>query len=114
MAVDQIVPILIAKRELVDGRVRNHRVHSKVRQLQMVFCKVAVGQISSSVRLIIQTVIGLRVVGNVGAVLLVDEPVRASVVAILEEWTRDSSNRFSRMSVPCGQWSIGESRPRLH
>ena len=113
MAVDQIVPILIAKRELVDGRVRNHRVHSKVRQLQMVFCKVAVGQISSSVRLIIQTVIGLRVVGNVGAVLRVDEPVRASVVAILEEWTRDSSHRLSRKSGPSGKRQFGERRPRL-
>ena len=30
MAVDQIVPILIAKRELVNGRVRNQSVQRKV------------------------------------------------------------------------------------
>ena len=64
----------------------------------MVFREVAVGQITRAIRLIIQTVIGLRVVADVGAILRVDEPVRAPVVTILVEWAREDGGRLSRKS----------------
>src|SRR5882757_987894 len=64
----------------------------------MVFREVTIGQIARAVRLVIQAVIDLRVVAEVGRILGVDEPVHAAAVASLEERTRDNSCRLSRKS----------------
>ncbi len=69
----------------------------------MVFRIVAIGKIALAVRLIVEAVIGLRVVADVGRVLAVDEPVHTTVVAILVERAGNYSSGLRRESCRLGE-----------
>src|SRR5437879_1810911 len=62
----------------------------------MVCGEVAFRQVTRAARLVIQTIVSLRAVADVGIVPVVDGPVEAAVIAPLVERTR---NRFSGLSV---------------
>ncbi len=91
MARNQVVPVLESGGESVDRCGRELRIKREVGNLQMVRREVACCEVLCAVSLIVQAVIGLRAVADVGVVPVVDSPVEAAVVAPLVEGTR---NRF--------------------
>ncbi len=94
VAVDQVVPILEAKGKLVDSVVREDAIHGEVCQLKVIDGEVSVGQIAGAVGLIVQAVVGLRGIADVGGVPVVDRPVHAAVVAPFVKGTRDGNGRL--------------------
>src|SRR5262249_6079320 len=81
MAGDQVVPILIAYGQLVDGSRRKQRIEGDVRDDQMVGGEISVGQIASAVGLVVFAVVVLRAVTGIEAVLGIDGPVKTAVIA---------------------------------
>ena len=94
LAVDQIVPILVAEGEAVDQGVGKHRVQGEIRNLQVVLGEVAAGEIALLVRLIIQAVVRLRTVADVGGLAIAELVVQATVVPVFKERGRDNSRRL--------------------
>src|SRR6266403_1141280 len=99
VAVNEVVPILVAQCELVDQCRRNNGVQRKIAYDQMVFGEVAFGQVKGSVRLVIQAVVDLRSVAEVGAVLAVDHPIEPAVVAPFKKGTRNGGRGLIRETV---------------
>lgn len=64
----------------------------------MIFRKVAVGEVSGAVRLIIEAVVGLRIVRDIGVVVAVDIPVHAAVIAGFKEGARDHGGGLCRQA----------------
>ena len=89
LAGDQVVPILKSECKLVDDSIGELRIHRQVSDLKMVGSEVAVGKISSPVGLIVEAVIGLRAVAEIGRVPVVDGPVHATGITPLVEWPRN-------------------------
>src|SRR5207249_12283246 len=62
---DEVVPVLIAKREWGNGRVRKNRVPRKVAKDQMVLGGVAGGEVACGVGLVGQAVVDVTVVAEI-------------------------------------------------
>ena len=84
-AVDDVVPVLISERELVHHGGGQRGVQGEVGDLHVVVGEVARIQILEAVGLVVEAVVRLRRVRDVGGILGVDVPVGATVVARLEE-----------------------------
>src|SRR6266446_9434308 len=65
----------------------------------MVPREVAFGQVEGRVRLVIQAVVDLRSVAEVSAVLAVDHPIEAAVVAPFKEGARNGGRGLIRKTV---------------
>src|SRR5437660_11469637 len=65
----------------------------------MVESEVAFGQVHRAVGLIVEAIVGLRAVAEIGGVPVVDAPIHAAVVAGLVERARDGFGRLRRK--PC-------------
>ena len=75
MAGDQVVPILPAEGELVDRVVGDLGSQRKVGNLQVIGSEVACRQVLRAVSLVVQAVVGLRAVADIGRVSVIDCPV---------------------------------------
>src|SRR5215470_8181978 len=76
----------------------------------MVDGKVSFGQIKEPVALIIQAVVGLGGHGEICRMLGIDDPVQASVQAILKERRRNGCSRFCSQVGYQGQFRKSQRR----
>src|SRR5579864_1438660 len=88
-AVNQVVPILETKGELIDQGGSKGRVYRQVGDLQVIDGEVSFCQIKEPVALVIQAVVGLSGNGEVCRMVAVDGPVEPSVDAVLKKRGRD-------------------------
>src|SRR5262249_54457610 len=112
-AVDDVVPELIAEGKLVHGVARKNRVHGEVGNLKMVAGEVAVGEVAGAVGLIVQAVIDLGAVAEIGRVAAVDVPVEAAVVAPLIEGARNDGSGLRSETPVFREGKLGEGLGRF-
>src|SRR5213079_3417838 len=81
---DQVIPILETQGRLVHDIIGENRRNGKVRNLKLVGGEVAGSQITLACGLIVQAVVALGGIAQIGAVLVVEPVINASVVARIE------------------------------
>src|SRR5690242_14912803 len=79
----------------------------------MVDSEVAFAQVACAVGLIVQTVIGLRIVAEIGRVPVVDDPICAAVVTSFVEGTWNHRSWLRCESILRGKSQFGERVSRL-
>src|SRR5262249_47739628 len=105
--IDQVVPVLPARRGLVHDVAGEQRIHREVRNLELVRGEVAAAEIVQAVGLIILAVVALRGIAQVGAMLVIELVVCAPVVAGIEIRGWDDRHRLRSQGLNQGELREG-------